>query len=370
MDNNNMDYVDISSASSDKREPARVSSNSSKQKKPNKNNLLIRIICSVLSVIFLIGGIGCLYGYSSINSVRYEDLPETTKPTSDGTDTTEAGLTFERDPSTLLNDPYVLNIMLYGADQFGQGGLSDSMILLSIDNRHQKIKLTSFLRDTYISIPGYYAHKLNLAYSLGGPALSISTIESNYGIQIDRYAVVNFTSFKKIVDIMGGVTVELSGDEIDYINAQIQYNNQTEYLYAEPGMVTLNGQQALWYARDRGGTYSGMSFSGDDWDRTDRQRKFLHAVMDQMKSASITELIEIVNNIGPMVTTNLKKSEITSLLSGATTYLGYSFEECSMPSSGSWSYGWNNAGSVILVDDWNGARHDLAKFIYEELVVD
>lgn len=370
MDDRYNDYVDISSTSASDREPARVANNSSNQKKPNKRNLILRIICAVLSVIFMIGGIGCLYGYSSINSVKYEDLPETTKPSGDNTGSSDANLTFERDPSLLLNDPYVLNIMLYGADQFGQGGLSDSMILLSIDNRHQKIKLTSFLRDTYITIPGYYPHKLNLAYSLGGPALSISTIESNYGVQIDRYAVVNFTSFKKIVDIMGGVTVELSGDEIDYINAQIQYNNQTEYLYAEPGMVKLNGQQALWYARDRGGTYSGMSFSGDDWDRTDRQRKFLHAVMNQMKSASIPELIEIVNNIGPMVTTNLKKSEITSLLSGATTYLGYSFEECSMPSSGRWSYGWNEAGSVILVDDWNGARHDLAKFIYEDIVVD
>ncbi|MGN0452880.1 MAG: LCP family protein [Ruminococcus sp.] len=339
-------------------------------KKSKRNSIIIRALCAVLSVILLIGGVGCLYGFSTINSFGYQDLTEATIPDSSGaTGSSEADeFAFHQESGSLLNDPYVLNIMLFGTDN--AAGLSDTMILLSIDNRHEKIKMTSFLRDTYVSIPGYYPHKLNLSFSLGGAPLAIQTIEGNYGVQIDRYAQVTFSTFKEIVDIMGGVEIELSYDEIAYINAQIQSNGQSEYLYAEPGMVTLNGQQALWYARNRGGYYAGQSFSGDDWDRTDRQRKFLMAVIEQMKDASLTEIVQIVNSVGPMVTTNLKKSEITMLVSNALTYLTYDIEQTHMPSDGNWSYGYNNAGSVILVDDWNQVRYDLAKFVYEENVAD
>lgn len=243
------------------------------------------------------------------------------------------------------------------------------MILLSIDNRHQKIKMVSFLRDTYVNIPGECSHKLNYSYAVGGAPLAIQTIEANYGVQVDRYAIVNFTTFKSIVDILGGVDIELTAEEIRYINAQIAHNNQSDYLNASPGVVNLNGQQALWYARNRGGTYGGETFSGDDWDRTDRQRKFLEAVINDVKEeASLTDIVRIVNSIGPKVTTNLKKTEIQSLVANSMTYLTYDIEECSMPPKGTWSYGFNNAGSVILVDDWNQARYELATFIYEDLV--
>ena len=378
MNNNeNRDFVDINSrsASSTGQSKAPVTSRTEarNQKKQKQKLLTIRIVSSVLAVIFIVAGSFCLYGYKTLNSFNYEDL---TKPTGvtgvtnqNGTEATQ-DLQFDNDSTgTLLNDPYVLNIMLFGADRYGDAGLSDTMILLSIDNRHQKIKMTSFLRDTYISIPGVCSHKLNYAYAVGSAALSIQTIESNFGIQIDRYATVNFSTFKEIVDIMGGVELYVTGEEIDYINAQIAHNGQSEYLYASEGMVTLNGQQALWYARNRGGYYSGMSFSGDDWDRTDRQRKFIQAVITNLKEeASLSEIVQIVNKVGPMVTTNLKKTEIQSLVGNAMTYLTYDIEQCSMPTDGNWRYGYNEAGSVILVDNWYQVRHDLATFIYEELV--
>ncbi|MBE6733737.1 MAG: hypothetical protein E7563_00125 [Ruminococcaceae bacterium] len=375
--NDNKDFVDINSrgASGAGRDKSPVTSRTElrNQKKQKQKVLTIRIISSVLALLFVLAGSLCLYGYNTLNSFNYEELPDNTGVTGnnvvDGTGSTQ-DLQFDNETSgTLLNDPYVLNIMLFGADRYGDAGLSDTMILLSIDNRHQKIKMTSFLRDTYISIPGVCSHKLNYAYAVGSAALSIQTIESNFGVQIDRYATVNFSTFKEIVDIMGGVELYVTGEEIDYINAQIAHNGQSEYLYASEGMVTLNGQQALWYARNRGGYYSGMSFSGDDWDRTDRQRKFIEAVITNLKEeASLSEIVQIVNKVGPMVTTNLKKTEIQSLVANAMTYLTYDIEQCSMPTDGNWSYGYNEAGSVILVDNWYQVRHDLATFIYEELV--
>lgn len=369
----NMEFVDINSrrTSDSKNRGTRVERREAQKQK--KIAMTIRIVAVVLAFVFVFAGSLCLYGYKTLNSFGYEDLPDkpqaTGTPDATGQPSTE-DLQFDNDSSgSLLNDPYVLNIMLFGTDRYGDEGLSDTMILLSIDNRHNKIKMTSFLRDTYISIPNVTSHKLNYAYAVGGAALSIQTIESNYGIQIDRYATVNFSTFKEIVDIMGGVELYVTGEEIDYINAQIAHNGQSEYLYASEGMVTLNGQQALWYARNRGGYYNGMSFSGDDWDRTDRQRKFIEAVITNLKEeASLTEIVQIVNKVGPMVTTNLKKTEIQSLVSNAMTYLTYDIEQCSMPSDGNWSYGYNEAGSVILVDDWYQVRRDLATFIYEELV--
>lgn len=374
MSENNNEFVNINSRSASASNTHNRPAN--KKKKTKGRVVTLRIVSGILAVLFLVLGVGVgLFGMWFNGLTNYSDggnNNNTPKPvatdTSGNTLPEIEGIELEANSGELLNDPYVLNIMLFGTDRYGDAGLSDTMILLSIDNRHQKIKMTSFLRDTYVSIPGYYPHKLNLSYALGQAPLAIQTIEQNYGVQVDRYATVNFSTFKEIVDIMGGVEVELTGAEIDYINAQIWENGQSEYLDATPGMVNLNGQQALWYARNRGGTYGGQTFSGDDWDRTDRQRKFMNAVIDQMKDASLTEIVAIVNEVGPNVTTDLKKTEITMLLKNALTFLNYEVEQCHMPSDGTWSYGWNEAGSVILVNDWYQARLDLATFIYEESV--
>lgn len=365
---NNQEFVDISSS---------ADLNSGSRKKSRKKLIIIKVICSVLSVVFLVGGILSVVYYGTLNKFQYQDIDKGTNvvnPDSTGsTDPTDPEmLIIDNEDGNLLSDPYILNIMLFGADQYGNQGLSDTMILLSIDNRHEKIKMTSFLRDTYISIPGYYATKLNAAYSLGGAELSIATIEANYGVQVDRYAIVNFETFKEIVDIMGGVDVELTQQEIYYINDQIAQNGQSEYLPpdTQEGIVHLNGQQSLWYARNRGGYVNGTEYGGSDWDRVERQRKFLNAIIDELKTASLTEIVQIVNAVGPNITTNLKNSEITTLVSGALTYLNYDVEQLSMPTDGTWSYGYNEAGSVILVNDWNQARYDLAKFIYEDSVAE
>lgn len=367
---NENDLVDISSgASQNKRKPT----------KKRGAVIAVKVISYVLSSIFLLAGLVIVVGYSyytnTLNKINYKDLdnkvvvtPDKNNEESEDKEPEILVLDYER--GDLLSDPYVLNIMLFGADQYGNEGLSDSMILLSIDNRHEKIKMTSFLRDTYISIPGHWSSKLNAAYAYGGAELSIATIESNYGIRVDRYAIVNFETFKEIVDIMGGVDIELTQDEIYYINDQITQNGQSEYLPwdTQEGIVHLNGQQALWYSRNRGGYVNGTEYSGSDWDRVERQRKFLNAVIDDMSSASLTELVDIVNAVGPNVTTNIKNSELTSLVAGAPNYLKYKVEQVSIPTDGTWGYGFNEAGSVILVNDWDRARYDLAKFIYEDSV--
>ena len=369
------DSVDIYSSSVNDEEE--LANNTAPKSHKKGFYLGVRIASGVFALLFAVLGVLFIFGSSVIGSIGFEGIDKSkldtnkegimTMTDADGNEyTIVQGEKPVIGESELLSSDSVLNIMLFGADQYGNQGLSDTMILLSIDNAHKKIKMTSFLRDTFVSIPGYYSHKLNLAYSLGGAGLSISTIESNYGIKIDRYATVNFSTFMDIVNILGGVELYVTENEIGYINAQLVHNNQSEhYLYASEGMVRLNGQQALWYARNRGG----FGYGGDDWARTSRQRNFLNAVINNIKDASLTELIQIANKVGPNITTNLKKTEIEALLARSLTYLNYDVEQCSMPCDGTWGYDRNYAGSIIRVNDWNSARRELAKFIYEEIEV-
>ena len=363
-----------------------ISSGTQRRRIYNKKGRIVRIVCVVLSVIFLISGSGMIYYYSLLNSLNYEPSDDdSTKSTVESTvpdelmgDKTQLSLT----EGELLQNSKVLNVMLFGEENMGGSkfGRSDTMIMMSIDNVHKKLKLTSFQRDTFVYIPGYGYYKLNASYSFGGAKLAIKTIETNFGIKIDRYAVVDFDSFKKIIDTLGGIDMELTEDEITYINYQMYKNKQTDewsLIKDSPGIVHLTGQQALWYARNRGldrnedGNEIGLD--GDDWDRTSRQRKLIEKLFSDFKKADLSQIISIVGSVGPLVTTNLKKDEITRLVSHALKYLQYESVQYSIPSEGLWYYddktvlSDGTVTSTIKFSDLQKQRVVLAENIYEEL---
>ena len=378
------DYVDISSSDDrdkiyddrERREPT--------SRKPKKNKGLgLRIFVLVLSLIMLLAGSGLIYYYKVLDSMHFKELEPAEAPAAT-TVTHETTVSIANGGNTLLSSDNVLNILLFGQDSPAteeDHGRSDTTILLSIDNVHKKLKLTSFQRDTYVSIPGHGENKINSAFTYGGERLSIDTIETNFGIKVDKYATVDFSSFRDIIEALGGVDIELTLEEIKYINAQIDVNDQTDVTSflkydetKEKQMVHLDGYQALWYARDRGEESLGgnpeYSFSGDDWDRTSRQRNLIQTIIKSLReNASLTELVSIANKIGPLVTTNLKKGDITFLVSNMMAYIKYDMEELSLPTQGKWGYGTTPDGqSVIVIHDWDGVRKDVAKFIYEDSV--
>lgn len=357
------------------------------QGKRYKKQTAIRITALVFSIIFLLGGVFLLVAYRYLDLFKHKDIDKMDVGLIDKSkDTSDGKVSYSGGSDSLLNDEHVLNILLFGQDyrqdekDFGR---SDSMILLSIDTINKKIKLTSFQRDTYVTIPNHGDNKINAAYTLGGEALSIATIESNFGPKVDYFATVDFDSFREIINILGGVDIELNLEEIEYINAQIDVNDQTDRTSflkydatKETQKMHLDGYQALWYARDRGeenlGGNPDYSFSGDDWDRTQRQRKLIQNVIDKLKNdASVGNLVEIVNKVGPLITTNLKKSDITFLVTNMPTFMKYEMVEMTLPTTGNWRYGKTDDGqSVIVIDNWDQVRKDLAKFIYEGNVVD
>ncbi len=380
MANHSDDFIDISSS-----DDVRKVYGKERQVQPKRKGkgLVRRIVVLVLSMVMLLVGTGLVYYYNVLDRMTFKELePKAVTPTSNTKESTSVSVA--SGGATLLSSDNVLNILLFGQDSPASEedhGRSDTTILLSIDNVNKKLKLTSFQRDTYVSIPGHGDHKINSAFTFGGERLSIDTIETNFGIKVDKYATVDFSSFRQVIEALGGVDIELTLEEIKYINAQIDVNNQTDVTQfltydetKEKQMVHLDGYQALWYARNRGEESLGgnpeYSFSGDDWDRTSRQRNLIETIVKSLREkSSLTELVSIANKIGPLVTTNLKKGDITFLVSNIMTYIGYDMEELSLPTLNTWRYGTTPDGqSVIAIHDWDTVRKDVAKFIYEDSV--
>ena len=284
-------------------------------------------------------------------------------------ETTEAEAFYTKAaPAPLYAHDSVTNILLIGTDSNSDWGRSDTLLLLSLDNIHGKIKMTSFLRDTFVSIPGYDPDKLNAAYAYGGTDLCIQTIEYNFGIDVDGYAIVNFSTFRQLINAIGGVDVYLTQDEIDYINAQVAQNDQPNYLEgASEGYVHLSGGQALWHVRNRGGEVNGEYFYGTDWDRVDRQQRMFAGIINGLTSLSFDEVSNMAYTVLPYVSTNLSAAEIAGHISNAPAYLSYSIERATFPTDYWTDSYYDYAGSVLEITDWNSLRRDVATFIYENI---
>jgi len=385
------DFVDISSSAAiEKVYHKNPSGGGKKSSKKRRKGLAIRVTVLTFSIIFLIAGAAALFADTYLKSiigkfttgVEYDDYG--INKTIDQSNNSSGSIRYA-EGSKLLDNDNVVNILLFGQDYRASeddNGRSDSMILMSLDTIHKKIKLTSFQRDTYVVIPAHgnsdlcYS-KINAAYTLGGEGLSIATVEANFGVRIDQFATVDFKSFREIINVLGGVDLELNEEEVQYINAQIDVNGQidrTSFLEYDPNKTVyhLDGYQALWYSRDRGADSLGgnpeYSFSGDDWDRTQRQRKLIQTIISSLHDASLGELVEIVNRIGPLISTSMSSDQIMTLVSYLPTIIKYKIEDITVPTTGNWSYGRTSDGqSIIAIDDWNQVRYDVAEFIYEDV---
>ena len=198
----------------------------------------------------------------------------------------------------------IINILLIGQDarQTGVRARSDSMILVTFNVEENTITLTSFLRDLYVKIPGYNQNKLNATYVYGGMELLNQTLEQNFGVQVDGNVEVDFSRFADVIELLGGVDMELRHDEAMYINRKLGKDGIVSNLTA--GMHTLNGDQALWYSRIR------YLDADSDFSRTNRQRKVINSLVDKFRDAKLTTLLGLLDELLPMITTDMTNGEI------------------------------------------------------------
>lgn len=253
--------------------------------------------------------------------------------------------------ASLKSDPRVKNILLIGLDDDKGTGVSrsDSMMLLSIDNVNKKLKLTSFLRDLWVDIPSYKSAKLNASFAHGGAPLTISTIESNFKIDIDNYVLVNFDMFRQIIDSLGGITVDITEKEAAFIN-------RTTSSTVNSGLCELNGKKALIYARIRK--------LDSDFYRTQRQRKVITAIIDKAKGTNPITLIQMVSDIMPLITTDFSQLELTVLAFSALKFINYDIDQLQVPADDAYESKKIN-GQAALVPDLEKNTQNIISFIYE-----
>lgn len=338
-----------------------------KAKKQNKTNrILLRVLIGVLSVLLvlmIVAAVAMNYVLGKIG--RYDSQTATeaytgdhseffeTDPTEEGQETVDPNSVVWDDVDT-MNGEHIINILLIGNDaRPGETrARSDTMILVSLNKKTNAIQLTSFMRDMYVQIPGYYDNRINVAFALGGPELLCETLKQNFGVEVNGTVEVNFDAFSDVIDAIGGVDVEMTASEASYMRGQ--------GFSASEGISHLNGKAALTFARVR-------SLAGSDYNRTERQRRVITAVIQSVADSSVTELLELINKVLPMVTTNLTDAEIISYATTGLTALGNGGEIASarIPADDA-HYSANISGMAVLVPDLKMCQEDLQEFIYGE----
>ena len=205
----------------------------------------------------------------------------------------------------------VYNVLLIGSDRRDASwyGNSDSMILASVNERTKTIHLTSFMRDLYAVIPGFGAQKLNAAYAHGGGPLLVQTIEENFKIDINNWAGVDFNSMASIIDMVGGIDIDIYQEEADFLNSGLGTSFAA-------GNVHMNGEQAVAYARIR---YVGRY----DYERTERQRRVLEQIFLKAKGMSLSELNNFANSVLPLITHNISETEVLAKLLKLPQWIQY-----------------------------------------------
>ena len=262
----------------------------------------------------------------------------------------------DKDDTQIGNEDHIINILLIGQDaRPGEKRTrSDVMILCTFNKDTGKVVMTSFLRDLYVQIPGYKSNKMNAAYAWGGMQLLDSTLEKNFSVHVDGNIEVNFEQFTKIIDLLGGVEIELRADEARWINHHIKGSNFTA------GVQRLNGEQALFYSRIR-------SLDRDaDFSRTNRQRKVLDSIIREFKNADLSTILNLLEQIMPMITTDMKPEQLISYATDLFPMLSSAeIISQSVPSKGKFKDA-RIDNKLVLVADMNAARKQLQETLLGE----
>ena len=282
-----------------------------------------KVLSIILIILLLIVGIVAVFVVNKLNKINYVEISKEEIEVNTGVEENLSGYR---------------NIALFGIDTRDdtyEGSRSDCIMIASINHDTKEIKIVSVYRDTYLNIPGRGLDKVNHAYSYGGPALSMSTLNTNLDLDITEFATVNFTATKDIINAIGGVEIEVTDAEAKSIPR-----------ITKGGKYLLDGEQALAYGRIRK--------IDSDYKRTERMRTVVMAVFEKAKTMSITELNKLANQLLPEIYTNISATEILALIPKIYSY--------SIVESQGWPY---ETRGITLGGVWYGPPVNLAKNVAE-----
>lgn len=292
------------------------------KKKKKKNNKVVLLVIEILVLIILAIGlfvwlklskIGKDNSFSHNNIVVNEDIPE---------------------ESVEIMHGYT-NIAIFGLDNRSTGNLSsgnsDVIMIASINNDTQEVRLVSVYRDTYLDIGYGKFRKCNAAYAAGGPEQAINMLNTNLDLDITDYVTVDFNAVTEVVDLVGGIEMDITQDEatymIGYINEVAEVSGKTDEAIQLPGAghYTLNGVQATAYARVR---YT----AGGDFKRTERQREVLSKVVEKAQASDLATINKIIDTVFSDIKTSYTNTDLVALAAKVFNYKlgemsGFPFEK-------------------------------------------
>jgi len=324
-----------------KKAPGRMTKAKKKALRRKKFRRGVLIFVSVLLLLCIGAGYGGYRLMDSLQPARNEKTIE--------------ALSKRKLPSDLVSDSSVKNILLLGLDSRKSNGtgLSDTIMLISVNSKTKVVTMVSFLRDMWVEIPGKGSAKINAAASWGGVPLAVETIEHNFKIKIDDYVLVTFDAFKKAVDAMDGVNLPLTKAEA----AEMKRYSKGKTDLPAGESVFMNGSEALLYARIRK--------QDDDWQRTNRQRTVLTAIADKAKDQPL-KAFKALQGVMEYFETDMQTMDLLKLIGANPEIYKYEIKSEHIPwgqNGGMWSYKYI-AGQSAISPDIPKNRAKLQELIY------
>ncbi len=320
------------------------------KRKKKKSGTIKIVLLSVLALLLFGVGFGYAYVSNLLNSTEKEVISEKEEDLGIGVDIDiedEDGEKVETSKDIYYYEGVkgVTNIALFGIDaESGTAGRSDVIMIVTVDENTKKIKLTSIVRDTYVSIPGKKMDKITHAYAYGGAQLALQTLNANFNLDIKDFMSVNFTSLPKIIDMIGGVTVKITNAEATQIPGM-----------ASGGTYNLTGEQAL--------TYSRIRHIDSDFERSRRQRTVMQAIINKMMKRPVTSYPSLMKNLLPLVKTNMNSTDMLALATKVVTSGISTIEQNRFPQD-NYAAGKMISGTYFYVFEREQTLKNIGEWIY------
>ena len=337
-------------------EEPRMSRREMKRKKQAKRKKKMIAILAAEAVLIVVLGV-FVWGLGKLD--KFQNL---------GVDADDINMNEDIDAATAELLKGYTNVALFGIDtrkigDLGAGNRSDTMIIASINNETKEVRLMSVYRDTYMNRADDTYGKCNAAYKSGGPKQAMEMLNTCLDLNIQYYVSIDFVALIKTIDLLGGLEIDVQESEWQYVNSYMYETTEISEDYLDhyspflegPGLQTLDGLQATSYCRIR-------ATAGDDFRRTERQREVIGKIVDKAKTAGIGTINDIIDEVFPLVATNIPK---TTMIGMAASMMNYELGESSgFPSIR--ETGKVNKQSVVIPADLEANVKELHRFLFDE----